>query len=86
MSEEKKATFGAEKAEPKYEAKDREELAVVWKRTDKNGEEYISVKVKLDKHKELNFKAFKNKSKKEGDAKPDMIAFKDTQKADDKGE
>lgn len=83
MSDEKKATFGAETTKPKNEPKKREELAVAWKRTDKNGDEYISVKLKLERHKELNFKAFKNKSKKEGDAKPDYVAFKDTQKLDE---
>ena len=59
------------------ERKKREELAVAWKRTDKNGDEYISVKVKQEEEKELNFKAFKNKRKKDGDDKPDFIAYKD---------
>ena len=82
MTEEKKATFGADQTKPTEEQKpkEREELAVVWKRQDKKGDEYISVKLKLDKHKEINFKAFKNKRKVEGDSKPDYVAFRDTQK------
>lgn len=63
--------------------RDREELAVAWKRTDKHNNEYISVKLKLE-DKELNFKAFANKRKKEGDAKPDYVAFKDSQKLEEK--
>ena len=82
MTEEKKATFGATKgkiAEDKL-PKEGDELAVAWKRVDKNGDEYISVKYKKEKFKEANFKMFKNKRKREGDSKPDYIAFKHTQK------
>ena len=81
-TKEEKSTFGANKPEVKHKPKDREELAVGWKRVDKNGDEYVSVKLKIDKHKELNFKMFKNKRKKDGDAKPDYVAFTDTQKVE----
>ena len=88
MSETQKATFGAEEqklAEPRPK---KEEIAVIWERTDKNEESYLSAKIKFDdqmldkvfKERELNFKAFKNKMKKGKDAKPDFVAFKDTQK------
>jgi len=75
-----KPTFGREDATnlPEKPKPRREELAVAWKRLDKFGNEYISVKVKLEDGKELNFKAFKNKKKESEDSpKPDFVAFKD---------
>lgn len=81
MSEVKKATFGAEEKKSMEQSPKREdEIAVIWERKDRNGDKYISVKVKVDETKELNFKAFKNKQKKEGDAKPDYIGYKNTTK------
>jgi len=75
---EQKPTFGIDNPEMPEKAKPkREELAVVWKKLDKNGNEYVSVKVKLDAGKELNFKAFHNKRKQDGDTKPSFIAYKD---------
>ena len=39
-----------------------EELAACWKKTDKNGEDYLSVKLKLDER-VFNFRMFKNRDK-----------------------
>lgn len=76
------------KNEEKKVNKKADEIAAIWIRTDKKGEKYVSIKIKYDdemkskivRESELNFKAFKNKDKKEGDAKPDLIGYKTTQK------
>lgn len=79
-----KPTFGTEEEKTTDSQKKREELGVIWKRVDKYGNEYLSVKLKTSPTTQIDFKAFKNKNKKDEDSKPDFIAYKDTQKVTDK--
>jgi len=76
MSE--KPTFGRESPDlPEKPKPKKKELAAIWEKLDKNGNKYISVKIKLKNGEELNFKAFKNPYKQQGDTKPTYIAYKE---------
>lgn len=71
MSEDKKPSFGGSGGSTSNRAK---EIAALWKKTDKNGNEFFSVKVKLD-GKEVNLNFFKNRAKEEGSNQPDFKAY-----------
>lgn len=57
-------------------ANQRKQLAAIWKRKDRNGNEYFTMSIDID-GKSVNLIAFQNQSKKEGSKQPDFIAYGD---------
>ena len=56
----------------------RKELAAIWLKETTTGETYLNGKVTLPDGKELWFRAFKNKNKKETDTtRPEYVAWQD---------
>ena len=69
-----KPTF-AETAAPAAKKPRPKEETVVWIKKDKNGNDYLSIKITEDDGTERHFRAFKIKEKK-SEAMPDYVGYK----------
>ena len=53
----------------------RKEVAVIWKKVGKTGEEYLNIKINVDNGDPIWLNAFLNKQKHGEESRPDYIAF-----------